>query len=153
MVGSSVIAAWADISSTLSSLADIAVVDPTSGAEVPLPSGVIGSLNAGYLWMAVNCLASAAYVRLSPPCHLRFSVDSANDQVLFMRKRIKVTGFKDWDSMFYNNLLSIPVLITFSLLAEDWSLASFSRNLYVISPSTLLCGSLGSEANRQPRRE
>jgi len=64
MVGSSVIAAWADISSTLSSLADIAVVDPTSGAEVPLPSGVIGSLNAGYLWMAVNCLASAAYVRL-----------------------------------------------------------------------------------------
>ena len=66
MVGSSVIAAWADISSTLSSLADIAVVDPTSGAEVPLPSGVIGSLNAGYLWMAVNCLASAAYVRCSP---------------------------------------------------------------------------------------
>jgi GDP-mannose transporter len=129
MVGSSVIAAWADISSTLSSLADIAVVDPTSGAEVPLPSGVIGSLNAGYLWMAVNCLASAAYVRCSPPCLLRFSVDSANDQVLFMRKRIKVTGFKDWDSMFYNNLLSIPVLITFSLLAEDWSLASFSRNL------------------------
>jgi GDP-mannose transporter len=71
MVGSSVIAAWADISSTLSSLADIAVVDPTSGAEVPLPSGVIGSLNAGYLWMAVNCLASAAYVRLSRPCLLR----------------------------------------------------------------------------------
>jgi len=56
-------------------------------------------------------------------------VDSADKQVLFMRKRIKVTGFKDWDSMFYNNLLSIPVLITFSLLAEDWSLASFSRNL------------------------
>jgi len=67
MVGSSVIAAWADISSTLSTMAaDIAVVDPTSGAEVPLPSGVMGSLNAGYLWMAVNCLASAAYVRLSP---------------------------------------------------------------------------------------
>jgi len=129
MVGSSVIAAWADISSTLSTLADIAVVDPTSGAEVPLPTGVIGSLNAGYLWMAVNCLASAAYVRLSPPFLLGLVVGSADDQVLFMRKRIKVTGFKDWDSMFYNNLLSIPVLITFSLLAEDWSLASFSRNL------------------------
>jgi len=55
--------------------------------------------------------------------------DEADVQVLFMRKRIKVTGFKDWDSMFYNNLLSIPVLITFSLLVEDWSLASFSRNL------------------------
>jgi GDP-mannose transporter len=46
-----------------------------------------------------------------------------------MRKRIKVTGFKDWDSMFYNNFLSIPVLIVFSLLAEDWSAASFARNL------------------------
>ena len=138
MVGSSVIAAWADISSTLSTLADIAVLDPTSGAEVPLPTGVIGSLNAGYLWMAVNCLASAAYVRKSSVfkrvsngiCVLRGKVGRvADNQVLFMRKRIKVTGFKDWDSMFYNNLLSIPVLITFSLLAEDWSLASFSRNL------------------------
>ena len=46
-----------------------------------------------------------------------------------MRKRIKVTGFKDWDSMFYNNLLSIPVLLVFSLLVEDWSGASFVRNL------------------------
>ena len=63
MVGSSVIAAWADISTTLARLsAGIAVVDPTSGADVPLPSGVIGSLNAGYLWMAINCLVSAAYV-------------------------------------------------------------------------------------------
>lgn len=66
MVGSSIIAAWSDISTTLSTLAaDIAVVDPTSGAEVPLPSGVIGQLNTGYLWMAVNCLASAAYVSQS----------------------------------------------------------------------------------------
>jgi GDP-mannose transporter len=48
-----------------------------------------------------------------------------------MRKRIKVTGFKDWDSMFYNNLLSIPVLLVFSLLVEDWGAASFGRNLYV----------------------
>ena len=53
-----------------------------------------------------------------------------------MRKRIKVTGFKDWDSMFYNNLLSIPVLIVFSLLVEDWSAASFSRNLSVDFPSS-----------------
>jgi GDP-mannose transporter len=55
-----------------------------------------------------------------------------------MRKRIKVTGFKDWDSMFYNNLLSIPVLIIFSLLVEDWSVASFSRNLYVPFPVSRL---------------
>lgn len=63
MVGSSVIAAWADISTTLARLSEgIAVVDPTSGAEVPLPSSVIGSLNAGYVWMFINCIASAAYV-------------------------------------------------------------------------------------------
>ena len=30
--------------------------------------------------------------------------------------------------MFYNNLLSIPVLITFSLLVEDWSGANIAKN-------------------------
>lgn len=49
-----------------------------------------------------------------------------------MRKRIKATGFSDWDSMFYNNLLSIPVLAVFSLIAEDWSHANIVRNLYVL---------------------
>ncbi len=48
-----------------------------------------------------------------------------------MRKRIKVTGFSDWDSMFYNNLLSIPVLLIFSLVIEDWGSANLDRNLYV----------------------
>jgi len=51
-----------------------------------------------------------------------------------MRKRIKVTGFKDWDSMFYNNLLSIPVLLIFSVLIEDWSMESFALNLLGHSP-------------------
>lgn len=46
-----------------------------------------------------------------------------------MRKRIKATGFSDWDSMFYNNLLSIPVLAVFSILAEDWGVENLSRNL------------------------
>ena len=30
--------------------------------------------------------------------------------------------------MFYNNLLSIPVLIVFTLLVEDWSSANLARN-------------------------
>ncbi|KAK6910944.1 GDP-mannose transporter 2 [Kwoniella mangroviensis CBS 8507] len=120
MVGSSIIAAWSDISSTLARLsAGVAVLDPTSGADVPLPSGVMGSLNAGYVWMFINCVASAAYV-------------------LFMRKRIKVTGFKDWDSMFYNNLLSIPVLLIFSLIVEDWGSASFARNFPEVGRTFLL---------------
>jgi len=68
-----------------------------------------GVLNSGYVWMALNCFASAAYV-------------------LYMRKRIKVTGFKDWDSMFYNNFLSIPVLVVASFFLEDWSTKNFNDN-------------------------
>lgn len=49
-----------------------------------------------------------------------------------MRKRIKATGFSDWDSMFYNNLLSIPVLAFFSLIAENWSHDNLVGNLYVL---------------------
>lgn len=48
-----------------------------------------------------------------------------------MRKRIKTTGFKDWDTMFYNNMLSIPVLVIFSFIAEDWSKANLEINLCV----------------------
>ena len=48
-----------------------------------------------------------------------------------MRKRIKSTGFKDWDTMFYNNVLSIPVLAIASLLVEDWSAENLQRNLCV----------------------
>ena len=63
MVGSSVIAAWSDISSTLNKLsAGVALVDPTSGADIPIPTSVIGQLNIGYVWMFTNCIASAAYV-------------------------------------------------------------------------------------------
>lgn len=49
-----------------------------------------------------------------------------------MRKKIKSTGFSDWDSMFYNNLLSIPVLAVFSLLFEDWGSENLTQNLCVI---------------------
>jgi hypothetical protein len=48
-----------------------------------------------------------------------------------MRKRIKVTGFSDWDSMFYNNLLCIPVLFVSSIIVEDWGTENLARNLYV----------------------
>jgi GDP-mannose transporter len=36
--------------------------------------------------------------------------------------------------MFYNNLLSIPILIVFSLVVEDWSVANLERNLSVQHP-------------------
>lgn len=59
MVGSSIIAAWADISSSFKAAESI---DAISGLELVAPKSTIGGINAGYFWMATNCLASAAYV-------------------------------------------------------------------------------------------
>ncbi|KAJ7090559.1 hypothetical protein C8R43DRAFT_291764 [Mycena crocata] len=108
MVVSSVIAAWTDVAGALGDSM------PTGGASISTTSlqavrDVVHNLNIGYFWMLVNCLTSAAYV-------------------LSMRKRIKVTGFSDWDSMFYNNLLSIPVLAVFSIIVEDWGSENLARN-------------------------
>lgn len=71
MVLSSVVAAWADIKHALES---------HGTAQSAAASAQLATLNAGYLWMLVNCLSTAAYV-------------------LGMKKRIKVTNFKDFDSM------------------------------------------------------
>lgn len=145
MVLSSVIAAWSDIShvfalSNLSmphtpdSIVSGMVTNSTTGALVPVRDPLQGEkdainaqfqdasandviegfqgygvLSSGYLCMALNCVCSAAYV-------------------LLMRKRIKVTGFKDWDTMFYNNFLSIPVLLIMSFFVEDWSSANLHKN-------------------------
>lgn len=54
-----------------------------------------------------------------------------------MRKRIKLTGFTDWETLRYNNLLSVPVLVFFSLTLEDWSYESLVRNLYVTGAGLL----------------
>ena len=64
------------------------------------------------------------------PTHLAIKLTHMK-QVLTMRKRIKATGFSDWDSMFYNNLLSVPVLIIFSLIFENWGSENLAQNLYV----------------------
>ncbi|KAI9511546.1 UDP-galactose transporter [Russula earlei] len=111
MVISSVIAAWSDISHASTSV-------PGAG-DLSSVTSAVAALNVGYLWMFANCLTSAAYV-------------------LAMRKRIKATGFSDWDSMFYNNLLSIPVLILFSLVIEDWGSDSLNRNFPEETRSLLL---------------
>lgn len=69
MVLSSVIAAWADIQHALQNY----------GQASDEASAKVSTLNAGYMWMLFNCVCSAAYV-------------------LGMRKRIKLTNFKDFDS-------------------------------------------------------
>jgi GDP-mannose transporter len=70
MVFSSVIAAWADIQHALDSYGSTAAANEA-----------MSTLNAGYLWMGANCLCTATYI-------------------LGMRKRIKLTNFKDFDSTF-----------------------------------------------------
>lgn len=72
MVLSSVIAAWADIQHALENYGG----DAISGEAAEK----ISTLNAGYVWMLFNCFCSATFV-------------------LGMRKRIKLTNFKDFDSM------------------------------------------------------
>ncbi|KAF2654761.1 UDP-galactose transporter [Lophiostoma macrostomum CBS 122681] len=109
MVLSSVIAAWADIQHALSSF----------GEASEAASDAISTLNAGYLWMMFNCFCTATYV-------------------LSMRKRIKLTNFKDFDTMFYNNLLTIPILLVSSLFVEDWSSANLSKNFPEGSKNALI---------------
>jgi GDP-mannose transporter len=72
MVLSSIVAAWADIQHVLSSYGH-------SNTEA---HAAISTLNAGYVWMMVNCFCSATYL-------------------LAMRKRIKLTNFKDFDSTYF----------------------------------------------------
>ncbi|KDQ61604.1 hypothetical protein JAAARDRAFT_150435 [Jaapia argillacea MUCL 33604] len=110
MVFSSVIAAWSDTAAAVQDSLGVATGEPIPGlGGLPSMSDIVANLNVGYLWMGMNCLTSAAYV-------------------LSMRKRIKATGFSDWDTMFYNNLLSIPVLAVFSIVVEDWGSENLIRN-------------------------
>jgi len=70
MVLSSIVSAWADISAAIGNYS----LAPHEAATE------LASLNAGYIWMLLNCFASATFV-------------------LSMRKRIKLTQFSDFDSI------------------------------------------------------
>ncbi|KAH7087619.1 GDP-mannose transporter [Paraphoma chrysanthemicola] len=109
MVLSSIIAAWADIQHALSSI----------GKASDDAATAMSTLHAGYLWMMFNCLCTATYV-------------------LAMRKRIKLTNFKDFDTMYYNNLLTIPVLLIASVLFEDWSGPNVAKNFPAEQRNTVI---------------
>ncbi|ROW17462.1 hypothetical protein VPNG_00635 [Cytospora leucostoma] len=85
----------------------------------------VSTLNAGYAWMGMNVFCTASYV-------------------LTMRKVIKKMNFKDWDSMFYNNLLTIPTLIVASLIFEDWSTENLTLNFPEDSRNALIAGMIYS---------
>jgi len=105
MVVSSIVAAWSDLSGGIAQFQTDSYAALASSASLRAAF----KTHAGYVWMLLNCLTTAAFV-------------------LSMRKRIKTTGFKDWDTMFYNNLLSIPVLAIFSFVVEDWGTENLHRN-------------------------
>ncbi|KAF9435958.1 GDP-mannose transporter into the lumen of the Golgi [Entomortierella beljakovae] len=68
---------------------------------VPRDPADLARFNLGYIWMAVNCLCSAGYV-------------------LHMRKSIKNFSFKDFDTVYYNNIISLPVMLALSICLEGW---------------------------------
>ncbi|TQN68536.1 GDP-mannose transporter [Colletotrichum shisoi] len=101
MVLSSVVAAWADIRNALAG--------DMGGGGGDSSKDALAILNAGYMWMALNVVCTATYT-------------------LSLRKVIKKMDFKDWDTMYYNNLLTISILIVASLLIEDWGHENLVRN-------------------------
>ena len=101
MVLSSVIAAWADIQNAL-----------TSHGEESGANEAISTLNAGYMWMMFNCLCTAAYV-------------------LGMRKRIKLTNFKDFDSEQPNFETGFSRLIAYSHVLQQPPVHPSPRHILV----------------------
>lgn len=85
----------------------------------------VSAFNIGYVWMFTNCISSALFV-------------------LIMRKRIKVTNFKDFDTMFYNNILAMPILLVSSFIIEDWSSANVATNLSQDSVTAMVISGLAS---------
>lgn len=71
-------------------------------------SSLVGAMNdmtfslRGYIWMIVNCAVSASYI-------------------LYMRICIRKVEFADFDSVYYNNMLAIPVLTFLSVTTEGWA--------------------------------
>ncbi|KAJ5223465.1 hypothetical protein N7468_008007 [Penicillium chermesinum] len=106
----SVVAAWADIKH---------VTTATAGGDST--AAALSVLNAGYAWMGMNVIFSASYT-------------------LGIRKVIKKTNFDNWDVMFYNNLLSVPILMAASVLTEDWSSENLLRNFPVETRQSLMIG-------------
>jgi len=61
-----------------------------------------------YFWMFLNCICCAAYT-------------------LFMRSQLKKFNFKDFDTVYYNNLISVPILIVCSLIAESGYISEYKQ--------------------------
>lgn len=117
MVLSSVVATWGD-QQAIAAKAAQNVTEELGAATVSL-------FNPGYFWMFTNCISSAMFV-------------------LIMRKRIKLTNFKDFDTMFYNNILGLPILLIASFCFEDWSAPNLATNLSNDSLTAMIISGMAS---------
>ncbi|KAK2592658.1 GDP-mannose transporter into the lumen of the Golgi [Conoideocrella luteorostrata] len=88
-------------------------------------AAAMATLNAGYAWMGINVFCAASYA-------------------LSMRKVMKKAGFNNWEVMYYNNLLTIPVLMLASLLVEDWSSANLNSNFPAATRNSMVMGMIYS---------
>ncbi|KAK8072963.1 hypothetical protein PG996_006311 [Apiospora saccharicola] len=120
MVLSSVVAAWADIQSVVTAAGDAAATD----VKVTM-----STLNAGYFWMSLNIFCAAAYALSNRKVMVKADLKSIDGKYHF--------GLY---FMFYNNLLSIPILLVCSGLLEDWSASNIYRNFPVASRNHLIPG-------------
>lgn len=68
----------------------------------------------GYIWMFLNCTATGSFT-------------------LKMKANIKLVKFKDFDTVFYNNLLTLPIVLTLSLIFE-WPEALKLYQKYFANP-------------------
>ncbi|PVU97708.1 hypothetical protein BB561_000364 [Smittium simulii] len=90
-------------------------------------SSLVGAFNDitfnfyGYFWMGLNCFASASFV-------------------IAMRKSIGSVKFKDFDTVYYNNMLTFGMFLVCSLLIEPWSdfVAFYSKPVNSVELSNYL---------------
>ncbi|ERS97166.1 GDP-mannose transporter [Sporothrix schenckii 1099-18] len=94
-------------SSVVAAWADVRAA--LGGAHPAVANEAVSTLNLGYAWMGANVFCSATFL-------------------IGMRKMIKKLGTKDKDTMLYNNLMSVPILLVFSFIVEDWSAENMARN-------------------------
>lgn len=122
MVLSSVIAAWSDF----------------SNADT---MAHVSTLNAGYFWMLSNVLTTAMYT-------------------LSMRKTMKTSKVNNWGGkisrvgnyeqnltslvIYYNNVLTIPVLLFGSFVLEGWSSENLASNFPPSARQSLIVGMIYS---------
>ena len=90
---------WYFFEASQSSLVVVSFVVMIVGAVLAGSADLSFSL-PGYLWMSVNCFATSSYI-------------------LLMKRATKTLSLSKFGMVFYNNLLSVPLLLPVALLKGE----------------------------------